>query len=357
MNNKVASETALSYDDVLIQPEYSNVSRSSIDITPRPIGHLRPKIPIISSCMDTITELDMYNEMRRLGGFGVLHRYKDWTEEFDSHASFLLQAVPIAIGTWDSHSMTIKYFVDRMARMLVIDVAHGAHENAIDTIYRIKKRSNYTQVIAGNIATVAGAHQALDAGACALRVGVGPGSACSTRVVTGCGTPVLHSLMKIRQALPDAILIADGGIRSSGDIAKAIVAGADYVMIGGLLAGTDESPGEILERPTSFYMDAGVQGGGWMQGKPEKYKIYRGMASYTAQTEGNGKAPKNVIEEGEEFHIPCIGPVRKVINKLIGGLKQAIFYAGSNTLQELSESTFVQITEAGRVEGTPHGKK
>lgn len=342
IHGKVFKNVALSYDDVLIRPDHSSVTKDDLNVTPRPIGKLGLRIPIISSCMDTVTELPMIDAMRKVGGTGIYHRYT---------RKHLLAAIiakdpliPAAVGTWKSHEDVIRELIMAGCRYFVIDVAHGDSQPALDTIQQIKQQCNGDViVIAGNIATPSAASRVIRAGADGARVGIGGGSACITRMVTGCGTPTLQSILDIRHDFPELLILADGGIRSGGDLAKAIGAGADYVILGGMLAGTDESPGDIVQKV--------VNGGN------KRFKLYRGMASYEAQVDGNGKLPGEVVVEGDCFEVEYVGPVAGVIKDLVHGLKQAMHYVGAANLEEFYENCFFQpITHNGLMEGTAHRK-
>lgn len=378
---KILEQIALCFDDVLIRPDYSEVTKHDIDLTPKPIGPLQPSMPIISSCMDTVTELYMARAMHDLGGIGIYHRYDD-LDRFKEIID-ISDTIPIAIGTWKSHEKTIRGIIERGAKILVIDVAHGASKYAIETIKKVKELNPNIIVISGNVATAHCAKLVSLAGADGMRVGIGGGSACTTRIQTGCGLPTLASILEIRAALPDALLFADGGIRNSGDIAKAIGAGADYVILGGLLAGTQESPGRLYHRYYMFTkehytpLDEVTRDTGslstvptdWSDEQNREYrdtlleegtsifKRYRGMASYEAMVENNNKSPDKVTEEGESYYVPYKGSVRPIVAGLLKGLKQAMHYVGAKNLKEFYENVFFQpISDGGRQEGPAHGK-
>src|SRR6188768_500279 len=226
--------------------------------------------------------------------------------------------------------------------VLVIDTAHGHHKGVIDAVRDTKKRYPNVQVVGGNIATAEAAEALIDAGADAIKVGIGPGSICTTRIVAGVGVPQITAVFEcaeyaIRQGVP---VVADGGMTSSGDIAKALAAGADTVMLGSMLAGTDESPGDVIL----------VQG--------ERFKEYRGMGSLGAMKarsfskdryfQGDVDDVAELIPEGIEGRVPYKGPVRQILYQLVGGLRQAMGYCGAPTLEALKlESRFVRITGAG----------
>jgi IMP dehydrogenase len=232
--------------------------------------------------------------------------------------------------------------------VIVVDTAHGHSKGVLDTVARIKRESNYAQVVAGNVATADGAKALIDAGADAVKVGIGPGSICTTRIVAGVGVPQLTAVMDAaeaarKQGIP---VVADGGIKYSGDLAKAIAAGADVAMIGQLLAGTDESPGEVF----------------LFQGR--SYKGYRGMGSLGAMARGSAdryfqaevKDTLKLVPEGVEGQVPYKGPASAVVHQVVGGLRAAMGYTGCATIDEFHEKAqFVRITNAGINESHVHG--
>ena len=231
--------------------------------------------------------------------------------------------------------------------VLILDTAHGHSKNVIDTVKKIKKKSNYTQIIAGNIATKEGAKALIDVGADAIKVGMGPGSICTTRMVAGVGVPQLSAILEVSEITKKSNipLIADGGIKYSGDIAKAIAAGADTIMIGSLLAGTDESPGEV-------YLYQG-----------RSYKSYRGMGSISAMLKGSAERYfqdinidiQKLIPEGVEGQVPYKGPVSIVLNQLIGGLRSSMGYTGNENIKKMKTNCeFIKITTSGLKESHVH---
>ncbi len=232
--------------------------------------------------------------------------------------------------------------------LIVVDTAHGHSKSVLDAVTRIKKLSNSVQVVAGNVATAAATRALIDAGADSIKVGIGPGSICTTRIVAGVGVPQLTAVMNCAEEAHkhDVPIIADGGIRYSGDVVKALAAGADCVMIGSLLAGTDEAPGE-----TYLY-----------QGR--SYKSYRGMGSVGAMARGSAdryfqqevKDTLKLVPEGIEGQVPYKGPVDAVLNQLVGGLRAGMGYTGASTLEELrNKSQFIRISNAGIRESHAHG--
>jgi IMP dehydrogenase len=255
--------------------------------------------------------------------------------------------VAAATTTGDAGFERAERLVDAGVDLVVIDTAHGHSQKVIDAVGRVKRLSNDVQVVAGNVATAAGAKALIDAGADAIKVGIGPGSICTTRIVAGVGVPQLTAIMETAEAAraQQIPVIADGGVKFSGDLAKAIAGGADCVMIGSLLAGTDESPGDTF----------------LFQGR--SYKAYRGMGSLGAMARGSAdryfqadiKDTMKLVPEGIEGQVPYKGPVGAVIHQLAGGLKAAMGYVGAKTIKELQEKAeFVRITSAGLRESHTH---
>jgi IMP dehydrogenase len=256
--------------------------------------------------------------------------------------------VAAAIGTGNDGMARAGLLMEAGVDVIVVDTAHGHSSKVLEQVTRVRKMSNGTQIMAGNIATADAAKALIDAGADAVKVGIGPGSICTTRIVAGVGVPQLTAIMEVvavcaKQKVP---VIADGGVKYSGEIAKAIAAGADCVMMGSMFAGTDEAPGEVV-----LY-----------QGR--SYKSYRGMGSVGAMTEGSAdryfqKAdandPEKLVPEGIEGRVPYKGPVVKIIHQLVGGLRAAMGYTGSATIAELQKKArFVRITGAGLRESHVH---
>jgi IMP dehydrogenase len=248
-NEKVVM-LGLTYDDVLLLPDASEVIPSEVDTSTRLTRNISLRIPLISSPMDTVTEYEMAIAMAKAGGIGIIHRNLP-VEEQVTHVK-LVKGVGLAgaaVGIGDDGFARAKALIEAGVDVVVVDTAHGHHRGVLDAIARIKKYAPNIEIIGGNVATRAGAQALINAGADAVKVGVGPGSICTTRVVTGVGVPQITAIMEATKACGKAgiPLIADGGLQYSGDIVKALVAGADTVMLGSLLAGCDESPGELVE--------------------------------------------------------------------------------------------------------------
>lgn len=337
---------ALTFDDVLIEPTISTVaSRSNVDVSVDLEG-LNFQIPIVSAPMDTVTEVDMATAMAQAGGFGVLHRFVDpyiqakWVEQTKPYG------VAAAVGLGRDEQLRVDALVNAGCRVICVDVANGQNENAAEMVRWINNNYSDVYIIGGNVATALGVKFLQDAGASMIRVGIGGGSFCTTRVATGIGVPQLTAIMKCSEAASVPI-IADGGIRKPSDFAKAIAAGADLVMLGGMLVGTDESPGEIITRPVKN--SSGITS---YAVPPEVFKVGRGMASAEAQ-ESRGIKPKN--PEGIEAKVPYVGPTVMVLDRLLSGLRSAMSYVGATNLLEFKQNAhFIRVTNAGVAESHPH---
>jgi IMP dehydrogenase len=468
-------EVALTYDDVLLVPQFSDVaSRKTLNVQTRLTRKLKMQIPIVSSNMDTVTEAEMAIVMAREGGIGIIHRFMSIeeqaaqiqrvkkTESFVVENPFALQtthtvgdakrivdetgtggililnggnqiegivttrdllfekddskpitaimqsnvvtapadttlaeaekilhqhrieklplvdaqgrlaglitlkdimkqmqypratkdvrgrlAVGAAVGVKPRDMERVECVLEAGADCIVVDIAHGDSQQEIEMLYAIRKKFPQAQIIAGNVATADGTKRLLDAGADAVKVGVGPGSICVTRLVAGSGVPQLTAVMQCAEAARayDVPIIADGGIRHPGDAAKALAAGAETIMIGSLLAGTDESPGLFMTR------------------KGHKYKVSRGMASTAANRDrklrdGERVAQEDLDEyvaEGVEAAVPYRGKAREVLTQLVGGIQSGMSYSGAHDLREFREKAIlVRMTSAGWKESMPH---
>jgi len=354
--NNLDFRTALSYDDVSIVPRYSEIiSRRDIDTTTRFSRRVLLKNPIVSANMNTVTGSEMASAMARYGGLGVLHRFNSIEEEVEEVRKVKKSKtepessvdkdgrllVGVAVGLKDG--------VDRAgaliragADVIVIDIAHGHYKRCIDLIKQLKQKFPDIDIVAGNVVTKDGAEALIMAGVDAVKVGIGPGAACSTRIVAGAGIPqftaVLDCVSVAREY--DVPIIADGGIKSSGDIAKAIGAGASTVMIGNLLAGCSESPGEK-------FTESG-----------EVYKMYMGSASQEVSFSRFLKEGINELKdrepEGVAYKILFKGDAKNVIQRLRDGFQSGMSYSGANNIKEFWEKVdFVRITEFGYRESLP----
>lgn len=322
----------LGYDDVSIFPGLSDIARGETTVRPKAFNDkCSPAIPLIASCMDSVTELEMIRAMNYLGGLGIHHRYCETAKLIE--ISNLGKYYPIAIGTIKSskNSTAITDLIRNDHNFFVIDVAHGAHSAALDTIQFIKSKRKEAIVVAGNVCSMETGKEAFKAGADAIRAGVGTGSACTTRTQIGVGMQIVSTLLELSELkyyYSPGIIIADGGIRNSADVVKAIACGADYVMLGNILAGCDESPGQTLcEYPSTA----------------PSYKIHRGMASYSALVDGNGKSPEDIVVEGTTVKVPLSGPVSKTIKQITESLRQAMFYVGASNLDQFYERSKIGI--------------
>lgn len=292
-----------------------------------------------------IEKLPVVNKERKLVGLITLKDILKKTEFPDAFVDTSGRLrVAAAIGTGKDWEYRLKLLVDKSVDVIVVDTAHGHSERVLNVVSQIRQKYPELQIIAGNVATAEGCKDLIEAGADAVKVGVGPGSICTTRVVAGVGVPQITAIMDcyIVAKEKNIPIIADGGIRYSGDIVKALAAGASSVMIGNLLAGTDESPGETI-----------LLGG-------RRFKVYRGMGSIGAMMEGSGdryfqEEATKFVPEGVEGRVPYRGPVKDVIFQLIGGLKSGMGYVGAKNISELqSKAKFVKITHAGFIESHPH---
>ena len=334
---------ALSFDDALLIPQFSDItSRKDIDTSASLDVHEKYKfrLPIISSPMDTVTESDMAVAMEQAGGFGIVHRYNTIAEQ----ALQIKQAkkngcnfVGAAIGVSGDYLERARVLTEYGASVLCIDIAHGHHALMRHALTTLRKTfGTKIHIMAGNVATLQGFNNLSDWGADSIRVGIGGGSICSTRVQTGHGVPTLQSILWCAKSDRPAILIADGGIRSSGDIVKAIAAGADMVMLGSLLAGTHQTPGSVFREA----------------GEKHSYKIYRGMASKEAQHDWRGRAASL---EGITAKVPVKGHVKHILAALETGLRSGLSYSGASSVLELqAKADFIYQTTAGREESSTH---
>lgn len=341
---KIREEVGYTFDDVLLVPKHSSVkSREDVDLSTT-LGSIKLRLPILSANMDTVTESDMAIAMGRAGGAGVLHRFAKMNEVYKWCEQCRAANVPsiVSVGLDPDSVATVKAVgMHKLIDAICIDVAHGDHERVVRLTKYLRENFFFPDIIAGNVATGLGAARLAHAGANVIKVGVGPGSVCSTRTMTGHGVPQLSAIDEVVKTLAqqkldkNVTVIADGGIKTSGDIIKALAAGADCVMLGSLLAATDETPGDIVT------ID-GLQ-----------YKSYRGMASYEAQKEKRPDRTPRV--EGVSAKIPLRGPVGSILNDLEAGIRSGLSYSGASNLFELrNNAEFIIITQNGVKESVPH---
>lgn len=341
---------ALTFDDVLLVPQKSTVSPRKVSTATTLGKKIKLGIPLLSAAMDTVTESQMAITLAKAGGLGIIH--KNLTPQMQAEEvkkvkqQKLLCGAAVSIG--ENALERAKYLVAAEVDAIVIDVAHGHYYKVAETIFALKKLyGDKVTIIGGNVATGKATADLIKAGADVVKVGVGPGSICTTRVIAGVGVPQLTAIMdavKVARKSKTAI-IADGGIKLSGDLVKALAAGASAVMLGSLFAGTDEAPGEAVE----------IDG--------QKMKVYRGMGSIDAMQKGssdrymqdNQTKPEEMIAEGVVGYVPYKGSVEVIIYQLIGGLKQGLGYTGSQDIQSLQQNAeFVRISGAGLKESHPH---
>ena len=339
---------ALTYDDIQLIPNFSDVqTRQDINLTTRVSRNWTINIPIVGSCMDTVTEYEMAATLMEMGGVGCIHRFMSIEEQAkqvqklvafrDSDPGLAHLPIMAAVGVVGDYLDRAAALEEAGCNIILIDVAHGHHANMEVALSELKANlEEYTDVIAGNIASAEAAEDLIAWGADGLRVGIGGGSLCTTRVKTGFGVPNVTSIMDVFKVAEDTDtpIMADGGIKSSGDIAKALAVGADCVMVGSLLAGTKESPGAILETPGGLF------------------KRYRGSASLETKITHNQKQ-RNV--EGESTTIPFKGGVKFILAGLVDGVRSAFSYAGADNIYDYySRADFNVVTPAGLAEAKPH---
>lgn len=341
---------ALTYDDVLIVPQRSAIrSRSQVSLSTRLTTSIAMNTPVIAANMDTVCGWEMAATMSKLGGVGIIHRFlpidaqqAEVRKAFEASAGGTIGA---AIGTDHDMIERSRACAAGGATVVVLDTAHGHAEHAIEGVQRLKDEVPELQVIAGNVATAQGASDLASAGADAIKVGVGPGGVCTTRLVAGVGVPQLTAVSEAVNADCGVPIIADGGIRTSGDIAKALAVGADSVMIGSMFAGTKEAPGEVEQTERGLF------------------KRVRGMASREAAEKRAARAGEELDDEyfehraaeGVEGLVPYRGSVHLLLNELMAGLKSSMSYSNAATLTEFrNNAKLVRITGAGLNENHPH---
>lgn len=331
----------LTYDDVLIVPSKSAVrSRKDPSLSTRLTKRLKMEMPFISANMDTVTESQMAIAMGRLGGVGILHRFMNIEQQIQEVRKVReagLDVIAASIGVHEEGLSRADALVNAGVNLLTIDIAHGHSVAMIEMLVSLKSKfGDKVDLIAGNVATPEATEELIQAGADAIKVGIGPGSMCTTRIITGAGVPQLTAVAWCAEVARGHHIpvIADGGLRSSGDVVKALAAGAETVMLGSLLAGCLETPGEVH------------------YGK----KHYRGMASRSAQVSWRGGLPEGMAPEGESTSIPVKGHARDVIMELAGGLRSGMSYMNANDLGEIFErARFMEMSGNGYRESVAHG--
>jgi len=334
----VRLKDCISFDDVLLVPKYSEImSRREISLNSKLDNKIKLNLPIISSPMDTVTEDKMVNSMSNHGGLGIIHRYNSIEKQVDIVSSCNESSnIGAAIGvTGDYLDRAIK-LRNAGANIICVDIAHGHHAMMRHALQVLRNTfGNDLHIMAGNVATLEAFNDLADWGATSIRVGIGGGSICSTRIQTGHGMPTLQSVIECSMSDRSAALIADGGIKNSGDIVKCLAVGADFVMLGSILSGTSQSPGDVI-----FESDG------------SKSKVYRGMASKDAQMNWRGHTSS---VEGVTSKVGFKGDIDNIMKDLKTNIRSGLSYTGATTITELqSKSTFIRQTTAGAIESSTH---
>lgn len=349
-NHKILETQGLTFDDVLLLPNYTDTKREDIDLSSLLTSKIKLALPILSSPMDTVTEYATAIALGKIGGLGVIHRNMSVVEQVEQVKKVvkehLISAAAVGVGK-DLEERT-EALVKAGVNVLFIDSAHGFSKWVIEATRFISGKYKNVELVSGNVATAAGAKALIEAGAKGVKVGMGPGSICTTRIVSGMGVPQMSAVMEAaaicrKYSVP---VISDGGVRYSGDVVKALAGGASSVMMGSLFAGCSEAPGEIRKI------------------KNKSYKIYRGMGSVSAMKEGSDSRygqqyrrgqEKKLTAEGVEGLVEYLGNVEDVTDQLIGGLRTGMYYVGVKNIHELQDKTrFVKITQASLTESHPH---
>ncbi len=360
---------ALTFDDILLLPDYAGFSRSDVSLTTYITRKVRIDLPFISSPMDTVTESKLAIALANNGGIGIIHRNLSIDQQADEVAKVKKHKLLVgaAIGASKGYEERVAALIKAGADVLLVDSAHGYTRSVIDTTRDIKKRYAKQQVISGNVATYDGTLALIGAGADGVRVGMGPGAICTTRIISGMGVPQVTALREAVRAArkTKTPIIADGGIKYSGDMVKALALGASAVMMGSFFASAVESPGETVELnkahvPHRFQSI-------FTKGRQHfLFKQYRGMGSIGAMEQGakikaedeyHGKSYKDrvLIAEGVEGLVPVKGKVSDLVDQAYGGIQSGMYYVGAKTITELwKKAKFIQITQASLMESHPH---
>ncbi len=341
---------ALTFDDVTLAPNYSEILPNEVNTSTNLTKNLKIEIPLLSSAMDTVTESSMGIAIAKEGGLGIIHRNLNIEKQIKEIRKVKKKnlIVGAAVGASEKEYKRAEKLLKENLDIIVIDTAHGHTKKVRDIIKKIRKlRPKKTAICAGNIATAEAAKFLISSGVDIIKVGIGPGSICTTRLVAGIGVPQLSAILNVKKGIGKRkiTIIADGGIKFSGDIAKALAAGADAVMIGSLFAGTDEAPGKKIKKYGKIY------------------KYFRGMGSIGAMNKGSAdryfqikqKDTSKYVAEGVEGYIKYKGRVDKIIYNLVGGLKSSMGYMGAKKVIDLRKKPrFVKITKAGFYESMVH---
>ena len=341
---------ALTFDDVTMAPKYSGVLPSEVDTSTKLSANLTLKIPLLSSAMDTVTESKMAIAIAKAGGIGVIHRNLNIKKQIEEIRKVKKQGLLVgaAVGAGPLELKRAEAILKEQINLIVVDTAHGHSKKVAEIVKAIKKiKTKKTTLCAGNIATADAAKFLIKLGVDIVKVGIGPGSICTTRLVAGIGVPQLSAILAVKQGIKNnkTKIISDGGVKYSGDIAKALSAGADAVMIGSLFAGSTETPGKLIKKNGKLF------------------KSFRGMGSVGAMNKGSAdryfqkkqKDTSKYVPEGVEGFVKYKGDVKNIIYKLIGGLKSSMGYLGAKKVLYLkTKPNFVKITKAGFYESMVH---
>ena len=341
---------ALTFDDVTMVPKYSEVLPSEVDTSTKLSNNLTLKIPLLSSAMDTVTESKMAIAIAKAGGIGVIHRNLNIKNQIEEIRKVKKQKLLVgaAVGAGPLELKRAEAILKENIDLIVVDTAHGHSKKVAEIIKVIRKmKTKKTTLCAGNIATAEAAKFLIKLGVDIVKVGIGPGSICTTRLVAGIGVPQLSAIIEVKKGVKNnkTKIISDGGIKYSGDIAKALSAGADAVMIGSLFAGSLETPGKLIKKNGKLY------------------KSFRGMGSVGAMNKGSAdryfqtkqKDASKYVPEGVEGFVRYKGDIKRIIYKLIGGLKSSMGYLGAKKVTLLkNKPNFVKITKAGFYESMVH---
>lgn len=359
---KILEKDALTFDDVLLVPQYSEITPDMADVSTKLTNTFKMNVPFLSAAMDTVSEHKLVTALALAGGLGVIHKNMSIADqakevemvknyEFDNEKNkrVLIDkkgrlCVGAAIGVTADMMDRVHALMDAGVDVFVLDSAHGDSKNIINAIKNLRLEYPSMELIAGNVATYECALDLMKAGASAVKVGMGPGSICTTRIIAGIGVPQLQAVMDCARASKEmnVPIIADGGIKYSGDVVKALAAGANTVMLGGLFATCEEAPGDIYES----------------NGK--KYRTYRGMGSIEAMAKGSTDryfqtGHKKFVAEGVQGIVEVKTTVEELVFQLIGGLKAGMGYCGSKDIPTLQEKgTFIKITNNALLESHPH---
>lgn len=359
---KILEKDALTFDDVLLVPQYSEITPDMADVSTKLTNTFKMNVPFLSAAMDTVSEHKLVTALALAGGLGVIHKnmsIADQAKEVEMVKNYELDnekykralidkkgrlCVGAAIGVTADMMDRVHALMDAGVDVFVLDSAHGDSKNIINAIKNLRLEYPSMELIAGNVATYEGALDLMKAGASAVKVGMGPGSICTTRIIAGIGVPQLQAVMDCARASKEmnVPIIADGGIKYSGDVVKALAAGANTVMLGGLFATCEEAPGDIYES----------------NGK--KYRTYRGMGSIEAMAKGSTDryfqtGYKKFVAEGVQGIVEVKTTVEELVFQLVGGLKAGMGYCGSKDIPTLQEKgTFIKITNNALLESHPH---